>query len=119
MPMSESLPPIENPEITAEAVRDLLAEDAAAICLVDCREVDEHAICRIEGAELVPLSTFAEAGPARLGAEERPIIVYCHHGMRSLQATMYLRNKGIESVWSMAGGIDVWSTTIDPDVPRY
>ncbi|MGE9290492.1 MAG: rhodanese-like domain-containing protein [Puniceicoccales bacterium] len=50
---------------------------------------------------------------------DRPIIVYCHHGMRSLRVTEYLRSRGIDQAQSMAGGIDAWSLEIDPTVPRY
>lgn len=91
--------------------------------LVDCREEDEFALCRIDGAELVPLSRFAELAPAKLLASddsaETPVIIYCHHGMRSLQATGFLRERGHGRVWSLAGGIDLWSTQVDPEVPRY
>ena len=47
------------------------------------------------------------------------IIVFCHHGMRSLDAAAWLRSQGVECARSMAGGIDRWSTEIDPRVPRY
>ena len=90
--------------------------------LIDCREDDEFALNRIEGAELIPLSQFAELAPQRLigeEAEKMPVVIYCHHGMRSLQATHFLRRHGVAKVWSMAGGIDAWSLEIDPEVPRY
>ena len=75
----------------------------------------------MEGAELFPLSRFPEEATANLlhPGDERPLIVYCHHGMRSMNATRFLRGKGKEAVWSLAGGIDLWSTQIDPAVPRY
>jgi rhodanese-related sulfurtransferase len=56
---------------------------------------------------------------ASLQAGESPLIVFCHHGMRSLQVVSWLREQGIESCSSMAGGIDRWSLDIDPSVPRY
>ena len=57
---------------------------------------------------------------AKLDAHrERSIVVYCHHGMRSLQVAMWLRAQGLADVQSMAGGIDQWSQTVDPSVPRY
>lgn len=88
--------------------------------LLDCREAVEYGICRLPGAELIPMNSI----PAALTkleaiADERPIIVYCHHGMRSLNATAWLRRQGIENVQSLAGGIDRWSLEIDPSVPRY
>jgi len=51
--------------------------------------------------------------------EDAPIVVICHHGMRSLQVVNWLREQGINHCASMAGGIDRWSREIDPSVPRY
>ncbi|MBP7948259.1 MAG: rhodanese [Verrucomicrobiales bacterium] len=91
----------------------------ASLRLVDCRERDEWNFCRIEGAELIALSEFAAEAPRRFAGEQRPIVVYCHHGMRSMQAVRMLRALGVENAWSLAGGIDQWSRDIDPAVPRY
>lgn len=114
------LPDTQATEITPLALQPLLADDSdTRIRLIDCREEDEFALCRIEGAELVPLSRFAELVPGLLSEETKPIVVYCHHGMRSLNATLFLRQRGIDQVWSLAGGIDLWSTQVDPAVPRY
>jgi rhodanese-related sulfurtransferase len=90
------------------------------IRLIDVREPQEHATAALAGAELIPMRTV----PARLQhleaeAEQGPLIVFCHHGMRSLQVVSWLREQGVENCQSMAGGIDLWSATIDPAVPRY
>ena len=87
--------------------------------LIDCREEDELAICQISGNEWFPLGSFPGAG-ARLTADrERGVVVYCHHGMRSLRAAALLRAQGVENAFSMSGGIDLWSRLIDPEMPRY
>ncbi|MCB1061778.1 MAG: rhodanese [Verrucomicrobiae bacterium] len=115
-------PSEDSHEITVAETAAILADDTQAFRLVDCREEDEHAYCRIEQAELIPLSRFAEMASARLlppTDESLPIIVYCHHGMRSMSATQFLRQKGLRQVWSMRGGIDAWSHEIDPKVRRY
>ncbi len=116
------LPPDDELEI-APAELAALRDDPAApsIRLIDCREEDEFALCRIEGAELIPLSRFAEMAPARLlrSDDPRPLVVYCHHGMRSMHATIFLRERGRKEVWSLAGGIDLWSRAVDPGVIRY
>jgi|SRR6056297_488654 len=113
-------PPPEETEITPAELQALLETEASpAFHLIDCREEDEFVICRIEDSTLIPLSRFAEDGPAFIEATPRPTVVLCHHGMRSMNATMYLREKGFEQVWSLVGGIDLWSTQIDSDVPRY
>ena len=113
--MSHSLPdPETGMEVTPAQVAELLpAVQRGEIALVDCREEDEWQFNRIEGARLVPLSRFAEAA-----APDKPVIVYCHHGMRSLRAASYWRQRGVEA-WSMSGGIDRWSAEIDPSVPVY
>ena len=115
------LPPAEDFEITPIALHALRENsDTPDLLLIDCREEDEFALCRIEGGELYPLSRFAELSPDILSPEDtRPMIIYCHHGMRSMQATLFLRGKGRNEVWSLSGGIDQWSTEIDPTVPRY
>jgi rhodanese-related sulfurtransferase len=113
--MSISLPdPDAGMELTPARVAELLpAVLRGEIALIDCREDDEWRFNRIEGARLVPLSRFAEAAPPEL-----PAIVYCHHGMRSLRAAGYWRQRGVNA-WSMNGGIDRWSAEIDPSVPTY
>jgi len=115
------LPSPEETEIHPAALAALLVNRSTApLRLIDCREPEEYGYCHIEGAELVPLSNFgAEARQCGLLDETLPVIVYCHHGMRSLRATHFLRQKGIEKVWSLAGGIEQWSCEINPEVPRY
>lgn len=87
--------------------------------LLDCREDFEWQIGRIEGATLIPMSQMM----ARVGELEphklSPIVVYCHHGVRSLNVTHWLRQQGFQDVLSLRGGIDAWSTGIDQSVPRY
>jgi rhodanese-related sulfurtransferase len=52
-------------------------------------------------------------------ADESTLIVICHHGVRSLNVVHWLREQGVAACQSMAGGIDAWSTLVDPSVPRY
>jgi rhodanese-related sulfurtransferase len=87
------------------------------LLLVDVREQWEYDLCRIPGAKLIPLGTIPANLNAFLDAEE--VICYCHHGMRSLDAAVWLRQQGVESAKSMAGGIERWSAEIDPNVLRY
>jgi len=87
------------------------------LLLVDVREPVEYNICRLPGAALVPLAVLPANVNKLLEAEE--VICYCHHGMRSLDAAVWLRQQGVESAKSMAGGIERWSLEIDPSVPRY
>lgn len=120
-PIPSQLPdPAFTLEITPAAVSawvDLPSEQRPR--LIDCREADELAICQIRGNEWFPLGTFPVAGAKLTADRERGIVVYCHHGMRSLRAAAFLRAQGVENAFSMSGGIDLWSRLIDPEVPRY
>jgi rhodanese-related sulfurtransferase len=106
-------------EIDVEAAAALLPLGGEVARWIDCRELDEWHICRIEGAELVPLSRFAEEAPLKLGDAEQRLIVYCHHGVRSLRATQWLRAKGYQRAQSLAGGIDHWADLVDAEMKRY
>ena len=89
--------------------------------LLDVREPWEFqlAAIRIDGATTLNLpmgqipQRLAELDPAQ------PILCICHHGMRSAQVVAFLERAGFESVYNLAGGIDAWSTRVDPGVPRY
>jgi len=104
-------------EITPREVKERL-DRGEKIRLVDVREPHEYQQARIEGSELIPMRTVPQA-LASLQAGEAPLVVLCHHGMRSLQVVSWLREQGVESCSSMAGGIDRWSREIDAGVPRY
>lgn len=110
-------------EVTPRQTRDLLAApEVERPLLLDCREPDEFDFARIEGGVLVPLGQVEQRADdieLAAGDRSRPIIVYCHHGRRSLRAATTLRALGFTDVKSMAGGIDVWSVDIDPAVRRY
>jgi rhodanese-related sulfurtransferase len=86
--------------------------------LIDVREPHEHQISRVEGGELIPMRSVPQQLES-LRSEPAPLIVFCHHGMRSLQVVNWLREQGVEGCSSMMGGIDRWSLEIDPSVPRY
>jgi adenylyltransferase/sulfurtransferase len=103
-------------EITAE---DLAARIRAGspLLLVDVREDWEREIAQIPGSVHIPMRSV----PERLAdfAGGNPIVLYCHAGVRSMMVAGFLEQQGLPSVWSLAGGIDAWSTSVDPGVPRY
>lgn len=103
-------------EITVEEASRLLAQPAPPV-LIDVREADELAICRIPGSMHIPLAEL----PERLAEipAGRPLLIHCHHGGRSLRATQFLRARGRGDVSNVKGGIDAWSRQVDPSVPRY
>lgn len=105
-----------NIEITPREVKELLAR-AEDVLFVDVREKWEYDTTHIEGSTLIPLGDI----PANLARLERAeqVVCFCHHGMRSLDAAVWLRSQGVEGACSMTGGIDRWSTEVDPRVARY
>jgi adenylyltransferase/sulfurtransferase len=103
----------------AITVKDLKAklDKGEKPVLVDVREPWEYALAKLEDSVLVPLATL----PQSLDKLDRnaEIIAYCHHGMRSADATSFLLQQGFPNVKNLIGGIDAWSVQIDPKVPRY
>jgi rhodanese-related sulfurtransferase len=87
--------------------------------LIDCRLPKEHALARIEGARLLPLQELDVRWREIEALGEKPLVIHCHHGGRSLKMAMLLAQHGLRDVKSLAGGIDLWSLDIDPSVPRY
>src|SRR5690606_27171816 len=90
------------------------------IFLIDVREPFEHQIAKIDGAELIPMNTVPSAlQHLEARADEGTLVIFCHHGVRSLNVVHWLREQRVDACQSMAGGIDRWSREIDPTVPRY
>lgn len=106
------------PEISVATAHQRLAAPAPPR-LIDVREADEFALARIPGAELLPLSQWPALAAEKLTDPAQPLLLLCHHGMRSGQATAFLVRNGFADVTNIAGGIDAWSLEIDPSVPRY
>lgn len=107
---------MDDMQISVKEVSERIAR-GDKLLLVDVREPWEHDLCKIPGAKLIPLGTLPANLNALLDADD--VICYCHHGMRSLDAAVWLRQQGVESAKSMAGGIERWSAEVDPSVPRY
>jgi rhodanese-related sulfurtransferase len=93
-------------------------DSGSALLLIDVREPEEHAVCRIDGSRLLPMQSIP-LHIEELIQEASEIVVFCHHGVRSLSVVDWLRRQGVENCRSMSGGIDLWSRRIDPTVPRY
>ena len=103
-------------QITPREVSDRIARGDKML-LVDVREPWEFTLCKVPGAKSIPLASLPASLNELLDADE--VICYCHRGMRSLDAAVWLRQQGVESAKSMAGGIERWSAEVDPTVPRY
>lgn len=88
--------------------------------MIDVREPEEYATARIDGARLIPMQEIpVEIRKLEGLAGQGELLLLCHHGVRSLQATQWLREQGLENCYSVSGGIDRWSCEIDSKIPRY
>lgn len=105
-------------EISPREVKAAL-EAGEALRLVDCREPDEVAIAKIEGAEVIPLSQWGALASERFPQPHERVVIFCHAGVRSAYAAADLMRRGMTRVQNMAGGIEAWSLDVDPGVPRY
>ncbi len=90
-----------------------------AVCLLDVRQPWEHETAALPGSVLVPLDQLPARAAEVAPPAGVPVVVYCHHGIRSRSAAALLERRGLPDVCSLAGGIDAWSVHIDPQVPRY
>jgi rhodanese-related sulfurtransferase len=106
-------------EISTQELKQLLASDGSKSHVVlDVREPWEYEAAHIEGSTHISMGDI----PARAFQELDPeahIVTLCHHGVRSMNVAVWLRNQGFENAQSLRGGIDAWSAEIDPTVPRY
>ncbi len=103
-------------QVTPKQLAELL-ENGTQLQLIDVRNPHEWNICRIPGAKLIPLPVL----PRHVHELDKDalIVVYCHHGSRSARAVAYLRSLGFTNVKNLVGGIDAYSRTVDPSIPRY
>ena len=92
---------------------------AVAPRLLDVREPEEHQLVSLPDSILIPLGELATRVEEIDDLKNEEIVVYCHHGIRSLNAIGQLRHLGFTRLRNLAGGIDRWSTDVDPDLPRY
>ncbi len=103
-------------ELTPEEFAHDRARDASWQ-LLDVREPWEIEIVSLPGCISIPLAEV----PARVLEldRDRPVAVLCHSGGRSARAARYLAAQGFPRVANISGGIDAWSTAVDPSLPRY
>jgi len=104
-------------DLSAREVSERLKAKPNDVLLLDVREPDERETARIEPSLHIPMRDV----PHRLAElpTDREIIVYCHGGTRSAMIAGFLEGKGYRHVANLHGGIDAWSRTVDPRVPRY
>jgi rhodanese-related sulfurtransferase len=104
-------------EITPEDLKSL-RDSGDGVTVLDVREPWEYQAASIAGSKHIAMGDI----PARFNQELDPedhIVVVCHHGVRSMNVTAWLRQQGFEKVQSLQGGIDRWARQVDPSVPVY
>ncbi len=105
------------PEQSAEQVFARI-QAGEALTILDCREAFELRLASISEPVLhVPLGMLEDQ--AEDLPKDHPVVVMCHHGVRSMHGAAILLQAGVTQVCSMSGGIDRWSIKVDPKVPRY
>lgn len=94
-----------------------LRRDGTPHTILDVREPQEVAVCSIAGSLYVPMQQV----PRQLGKlpQDRPLVVLCHHGVRSATVTAYLQQNGFANALNLAGGIDAWARLVETGMPRY
>ena len=92
-------------------------QDGKAFLLLDVRTDEETAVCALPDSVHIPMNLI----PLRSNElpDGLPIVVYCHHGIRSLHTAMYLADVGFETLYNLQGGIDAWAAQIDENMARY
>jgi rhodanese-related sulfurtransferase len=104
-------------EIAPEEVKAKL-DQGEHFTLLDVREPWEFETAHIDGAKLIPMGDVPARAHQELDPEDH-IVVICHHGVRSMNVTAWLRQQGFEKAQSMRGGIDAWSRRMDGNVTVY
>ena len=103
-------------EIGIDRLRDML-NAGAPLQLLDIRDGWECQICAVAESLHIPMAEL----PQRIGelSSDLPLLVLCHHGMRSYSAASWLRGAGFGEAASITGGIDAWAELVDPTMARY
>ena len=113
-PMAPTEFPLEIDVTEAKRLRDTAPERTV---IIDVREPFELEICRVAGAEPIPMGQIPEHAESL--PRDKHLLILCHSGRRSLRVTQFLRTRGFAAVSNIAGGIDAWAREIEPGMPLY
>lgn len=105
-------------EIECLQVKEMI-DQGEEFLLLDCRNPEEYVLAHLEQAQLIPMQELPRRISELVPYKSSRIVVYCHHGRRSLQVTAWLRQQGFLKSQNMTGGIDAWSLVVEPRLPRY
>jgi rhodanese-related sulfurtransferase len=102
---------------TPREIASELGRDSGRFLLLDVREDDERLIAQIAPSLHIPMDQIADRSDEI--PRDRDVVIYCHHGGRSMAVAAYLEGEGFDRLTNLTGGIDAWSRTVDPKIPRY
>ncbi len=106
-------------QIDAPSLHEAISS-GRALALLDVREPWEFERAAIGESVNVPMSTLtARVDEIRKLQGERELVVICHHGVRSMHVAQFLAAQGFDELINLRGGIDAWSSQVDPAVPTY
>ena len=95
----------------------LRLRDTPGACLLDVRERWEWELTRVDGAQHMPMNEVPQRWQTL--PDEAPILVLCHHGVRSNAVAQYLQKNGVDEVYNIRGGIDAWASEVDSALAKY
>lgn len=107
------------PENISPVELDKLLKNQNKFYLLDVRLPVEHELAAIENSTLIPLHELPHRWNEIQAEPDQTVVIYCHHGVRSWHAALYLEQQGFQKLYSLDGGIDAWSLEIDSTIPRY
>jgi len=103
--------------LTPKQLNDYLSRSATKPLLLDVREPWEFEICHLGASQNLPLGQLS-ARFQSLDPQQETVLI-CHHGIRSLQAALFLQHQGFKSVINLEGGVDAWADQVDLDMNKY
>ncbi len=113
------------PEISPRELAERLAR-GERLTLLDVREAWERTLVKLDfpGEVHLPMSALAAGGEPLLrdvlpGAARPPLVVVCHHGIRSARVVAWLLSLGWSEVFSLAGGLEAYARQVDASIGRY
>ena len=108
--------PLSGDNVTVEELK-VFIDNNEGVFVLDVREPQEHQICSIPGAVLIPLGEL----PNRVNelGDHEDMVVHCKSGVRSAKAVKILHDAGFKKAKNLSGGILRWIDVIDPSMPKY
>lgn len=104
-----------------QILSNMTPETGSELQLVDVRESMEVEIAHLPNFQVFSLSEFPTWSKNITTSLDphKETLVLCHHGVRSAQMCQWLVTQGFSQVKNIVGGIDAYSSAVDPSVPRY